>query len=273
MKIKNVKAQSKRTKLEFVDTEDVHQEGSEANDNDQYEDESGTDFKFSILNGKRKRCKKFSKGDCDLLIELYEKYCTGLDTSSSAASVKRRNDAWECITNEFNHRQSNGILRDQAELKIKIKNLKAMRVKSEPTDNQTSMYEPSKIEANVETSTPIIKQTIIHNRALAEQTSQQHHHDEPPLRIVASQSGIQNTRRGNDDIQPTGDGFYDEFEVEYVQQQPPKVTNVNPPQDESREIERIRKENLLIKNAVLKKKERLLELQIALAERNLRRQM
>lgn len=34
---------------------------------------------------------------------------------------------------------------------------------------------------------------------------------------------------------------------------------------------RIRKENLLLKNAVLRKKERLLELQIALAERNLRR--
>lgn len=43
--------------------------------------------------------------------------------------------------------------------------------------------------------------------------------------------------------------------------------------DERDEIEKIRKENLLIKNSVLKKKERLLELQIALAERNLRRQI
>lgn len=40
--------------------------------------------------------------------------------------------------------------------------------------------------------------------------------------------------------------------------------------DEDKELERIRKENILLKNSVLLK-ERLLELQISLAERNLRR--
>ena len=42
---------------------------------------------------------------------------------------------------------------------------------------------------------------------------------------------------------------------------------------EDKEVEKIRRENILLKNAVLRKKERLLELQIALAERNLRRQL
>jgi hypothetical protein len=40
---------------------------------------------------------------------------------------------------------------------------------------------------------------------------------------------------------------------------------------EDKEDARIRKENLLLKNSVLRKKERLLELQISLAERTLRR--
>lgn len=271
MKIKNIKAQSKRTKLEFVDTD----ANDESNDNHQYEDHgdgdgSGTDFKFSILNAKRKRCKKFSSGDCDLLIELYEKYCTGLDTSSAATSVKRRNESWDMLTNEFNHRQTNGIMRDQAELRIKIKNLKAMRVKTEPNDSGSTVFEASQIEAKVEASTPIV-QTIIHNRALAQQTSQQH--NETPLRIVASHSGGTTTsvRHKNHDIATPGDGYYDEFEVEYIQQKPKATKNSDT--DDSKEIERIRKENLLIKNSVLKKKERLLELQIALAERNLRRQI
>lgn len=43
--------------------------------------------------------------------------------------------------------------------------------------------------------------------------------------------------------------------------------------EDDKEIEKIRRENVLLKNAVLRKKERLLELQIALAERNLRRQL
>lgn len=270
MKLKNIKAQSKKTKLEFVDTEDANEES----DNDQYEDNadgegSATDFKF-ILNGRRKRCKKFSKGDCDLLIELYEKYCTNLDSSSSAVSVKRRNDAWECLTNEFNHRQTNGIHRDQAELKIKIKNLKASRVKTEPNDT-ASVFETSSVEANVEASTPVLK-TIIHNRSLA-QTNQQR--QDTPLRIVASHGSNPNVRRHEDHAPAsTGDGFYDEFEVEYIQQPPKAQSSSNATSsNDSKEIERIRKENLLIKNSVLKKKERLLELQIALAERNLRRQI
>lgn len=72
MKLKNIKAQSKRTKLEFVDTEVT--QGSDGNEPNQFEenpdgDGSGTDLKF-IINGKRKRCKKFSQAECDLLIEL-----------------------------------------------------------------------------------------------------------------------------------------------------------------------------------------------------------
>lgn len=53
--------------------------------------------------------------------------------------------------------------------------------------------------------------------------------------------------------------------------QPTPVAVRSPVVTEDKEETRIRKENLLLKNAVLRKKERLLELQIALAERNLRR--
>lgn len=55
---------------------------------------------------------------------------------------------------------------------------------------------------------------------------------------------------------------------------PQKTTNsTSATSGDDREIEKIRRENLFIKNSVLKKKERLLELQIAIAERNLRRQI
>lgn len=156
-----------------------------------------------------------------------------------------------------------------------------MRFKSEPNDSGSTVFEGGKIEPNIDASTPLVKQTmIIHNRALAQQTNHQqeehqNHDQEPPLRIVASHSGTHNVRRNEDIAATTGDGYYDEFEVEYVHQQPPppKRAKMSEEIDDNKEIERIRKENLLIKNSVLKKKERLLELQIALAERSLRRQI
>lgn len=191
-----------------MDTEDANEESD-----NEYEDinadgeGSGADYKF-VFNGKRKRCKKFSKGDCDLLIELFERYCTGLDSSSSAVSVKRRSDAWEGLTNEFNSRQINGIMRDQAELKIKIKNLKAMRVKTEPNETSSSVFETTNEQVE-SSSTPIVK-TIIHNRALA--TKQQSPSQNRPLRIVASHSN--SNLKQNEVIAPPGDGYFDEFEVE-----------------------------------------------------------
>jgi cyclopropane fatty-acyl-phospholipid synthase-like methyltransferase len=61
------------------------------------------------------------------------------------------------------------------------------------------------------------------------------------------------------------------MKIQKVQQiksyQNQRVTTTKDELDEAR----VRKENLLLKNACLKKKERLLELQIAIAERNLRK--
>lgn len=211
MKLKNIKAQSKKTKLEFVDTtnnEDDSDDQSNDGDLEELEDHqrgsSSNDFKYGIF-GKRKRCKKFSKGDCDLLLQLFDKHCSNLDSSSSAHSVKKRSDAWDSLTTEFNRRQTNGITRDQGELKIKIKNLKASRIKTEPSESPSTIFEAAD---QMEASTPIVK-NIIHNRSLAQSSSQT---QQRPLRIVSTASNAD--LKHNDGIGSTGDMFYDEFEVE-----------------------------------------------------------
>lgn len=269
MKLKNIKTLSKRAKLEYVDVEENEDQQHNNSDQEEYEEHnqgsSSNDFKFGAF--KRKRCKKFSKAECDLLIELHDKYCHNLDSSSAPNSVKKRHEAWENLTNEFNIRQTsvNGLLRDQGELKIKMKNLKAMRVKSEPSESSAVFEITSKTE-NFEASTPIVKNI----------TRSDQHHQQPsnPIRIVTSSTQLANKDINN--IDTPQEPYYDEFEVEYINQTPsqskPSLNSVKSVNNDQ-EIERIRKENLLIKNSVLKKKERLLELQIALAERSLRRQI
>lgn len=212
MKLKNIKASSKKSKnsLEFVDTTNNEDSDEQTNNEDQedFEDHqrgsSSNDFKYG---NKRKRCKKFSKGDCDLLLQLFDKHCSSLDSSSSAHSVKKRNDAWDNLTQEFNLLQTNGISRDQGELKIKIKNLKASRIKTEPNDSPSAVFEATD---QLETSTPVVK-NIIHNRSLA-QSSSQTQLPQRPLRIVSTTSNLD--LKHNDGIGSSSDMFYDEFEVE-----------------------------------------------------------
>jgi hypothetical protein len=145
MKVKNMKAASKRTKLDSDDPlnykrKDSSNEDSMNENEDDYEDSQQHNDSFdnkSFSSKSRKRCKKFTKSECELLIKLYEKHCSNLDTSSSANSVKKRQDAWEALTEEFNSQQASGITRDCGELKIKIKNIKAMRVKTEPPEDRS----------------------------------------------------------------------------------------------------------------------------------------
>lgn len=149
-KIKNLKAQSKKANLKSeVGQQDplAGENGNETNDDDEYEmDMSQNDEDTKPLmnqcssNGSnkiRKRCKKFTKEECDLLLTLHDKYCSNLDTSSTSNSVKKRQEAWDSLTIEFNDLQSSGITRECNELKIKYKNLKALKVKTEPIEPQT----------------------------------------------------------------------------------------------------------------------------------------
>lgn len=99
----------------------------------------------------RKRCKKFTVEEQDLLLQLHDKYCGHLDTSSTPNSVKRRNDAWEKLTEEYNHLQQTGVYRECNELKIKIKNIRALRVKTEPSE-QERIIQNSQIYSESDTS-------------------------------------------------------------------------------------------------------------------------
>lgn len=121
--------------------------GNDTNDDDEYEmdmsqneEDTKPIISQSSSNGSnkiRKRCKKFTKEECDLLISLHEKYCSNLDTSSTSNSVKKRQEAWDSLTIEFNDLQSSGVTRECNELKIKYKNIKALKVKTEPIEPQT----------------------------------------------------------------------------------------------------------------------------------------
>ncbi|KAG5681977.1 hypothetical protein PVAND_011376 [Polypedilum vanderplanki] len=256
MKVKNMKAQSnKRPKMEVIEddkdnTSDINESKHGDNNEEDHNNETDANQSHSEQNSSkpaRKRCKKFSKTECDLLLNLYEKHCQGLDSSCSASSIKRRSEAWKLLTEDFNKQQTTNIRRDENELKIKIKNIKAMKVKSEPSmENIKQSNSPTSVSL-----TPIkvveVKKSI------------------HPSNVVSSK--IDNY--SNIDIVTTEALYEDEddYEEEYIQPMPMQRN------DEDKELERVRRENILLKNAVLKKKERLLELQIALAERNLRRQI
>lgn len=149
MKLKNIKASTskKRPKLEHspssteITTERISRKLSGNDDDDEEMDEDDEDQEYEeheiiihnsseSFNKARKRCKKFTKAESALLETLYEKHFFGLDSSCSATSVKKRSDAWTNITKSFNE-QNSGVSRDISELKIKIKNIKAMRMKGE----------------------------------------------------------------------------------------------------------------------------------------------
>jgi hypothetical protein len=213
MKLKNIKATSKRSKpelLEMADSEDSDDQdgGDDDERNKDRRSKDSVEFKLNFP-GKRKRCKKFSKQDCDLLITLYDKYCTNLDNSTSFSSIKRRNDAWDKVLNEFNSKQRSGIERELSELKIKIKNLKALRIKMEPNDsNDTSIYDDSNQDL-LSASTPMGKNIIP-----SQKTSQ----SQLPIKIVASTSSSNLSKQQQNNHRESliigNSEFYDEFEVE-----------------------------------------------------------
>lgn len=176
LKIKNLKAQSKKTKLEIGNdplSENHSVNGTvvenDMNDDDEeYEPDNSDELDTKPIinrnnsNKTRKRCKKFTKDECDLLFKLYEEICVGLDSSSTPNSVKKRNDAWDNLTASFNQQQTSGMLRECNELKIKIKNLKASRVKIEP-DTEQRVVRNSHLFNESETSG---SKTIIEDRKI-----------------------------------------------------------------------------------------------------------
>lgn len=113
MKLKNLKSQSKRGKLES-DDETIEQH---------VVDEDGKVQKFVIVK-KRKRCKMFTPEENELLQKLVEKYTECLDTSQTRSAIENRNKSWQSIVDEFNAANLN-ISRDINELKIKYKNMKS----------------------------------------------------------------------------------------------------------------------------------------------------
>ncbi|CAG9802058.1 unnamed protein product [Chironomus riparius] len=270
-KIKNLKAQSKKVNLKLETSQqdplasnDV-MNGDNGNDtNDEYEmDVSQTDEDTKPIishcssngsNKTRKRCKKFTKEECDLLLSLHEKYCANLDTSSTANSVKKRQEAWDNLTYEFNDLQSSGVTRECNELKIKYKNIKALKVKTEPMESQTIVNNMRVFNESDSSSKAVVEdRKIISTR---------------PIRSLQNPA-VTKTFAHLANSTATNDMFYDDDDYE----EDFNHGNHKQPTHEDKEVEKVRRENILLKNAVLRKKERLLELQIALAERNLRRQL
>jgi Myb/SANT-like DNA-binding domain len=141
MKLKNLKAQTKKVKLE--DTTIVERL------DDCQDSEHDTSIETKPLGQKvtRKRSKVWKVEETDLLKELVEKYCHCLDTSQTRESLELRISAWETITEEFNRSKDNSTHRDMSELKIKLKNMKAKRssFKTESESGQ-SFVEQSYIE-------------------------------------------------------------------------------------------------------------------------------
>ena len=207
-------------------------------------------FIFLLKKTPRKRGKLFATEETLLLQELVEQHIESLDTSLSRESLDNRQKAWEALTEEFNKHEVANISRDIAELKIKYKNMKAQR----SNDNYKTEHI---LEQQV---VHIISQdnTISKGRVIS-QTSQND-------RIMTNSVESPSKNRSYDVLLETIDQDYDFIEEE--EYSPPAHKSNG---DDDKEMERIRKENLLLKNSVLRKKERLLELQISLAERNLRR--
>lgn len=165
LKIKNLKAQSKKTKLEVNDplsenhstNGNIAEQDMNEEDEEYDQDNSDVDTKPIINNKVRKRCKKFTKEECELLYKLYEQYCVNLDSSSTPNSVKKRNEAWDNLTTAFNQQQKSGVLRECNELKIKVKNLKASRVKIEPDSDRVNNSQ-SYIESDTSASKGVVVQ-------------------------------------------------------------------------------------------------------------------
>lgn len=174
---------------------------------------------------------------------MIEQHIETLDTSLTRENLDLKNRAWEIVTDEFNKAQPSDFHRSLGELKIKYKNLKAQRL------NEAIRMESEHLKE---------ENTVVH--IMPESSA-----DRKPLRgTILNQSMSARSSSQNKAYEVIVENVDSEFE--YVEEE-----YVSKSTEDDKELERIRKENILLKNSVLKKKERLLELQISIAERTLRR--
>jgi hypothetical protein len=153
------------------------------------------------------------------------------------------------------------------ELKTKYKNMKRFTLKSDKEEPRILNQESTTEEA---APSPQKKVRIIGVTGLSEST--------PVILSKKPNSESKSYYSGLDELDPTWDNSDDDVSFSKSSQDLnliffsfPQYPQVSVNSTIDKQDEAIRKENLLLKNSVLRKKERLLELQIALAERNLRR--
>lgn len=296
MKLKNYKAQSRR-----------NTEKPEVEDTETYEEIEETEDGTQVINKvvfvkKRKRCKMFTQEEQELLQALVEKYNECLDTSQTRDAIRNRKSSWQTIHDEFNAAGLN-ISRDLSELKIKYKNMKSNGTSfsveskgSSSMDNNTYIElhqieesPPTKTIQTINSSTvkkartqrkPIV---FLKKELASSEVSEIHMEILPDSNLnqrIKSNIEVRNQfENETDDDYETEDDLGDFDFVPTLKKS--KISHINQPlrrdigsssiSSIDRDETRLRKENLLLKNACLRKKERLLELQIALAERNLRR--
>lgn len=226
------------------------------------EDEADSEPNESVTSKKsvRKRTKIFSQQETQLLQDLFDEHIgTTLDSSLSKESMDAKYKAWDLITEEFNKAQVSEVPREVQELKIKYKNMKAFRT------NLLSKSEGGN-ESVEEAVVHIIPESSVRKLRRVQQPTTQN------IKIIPT-SNISSPSKNRDiafDIVMENDDQEYEYIEDCDDDDLPVVRKAANPEDD-KEMERIRKENLLLKNSVLRKKERLLELQISIAERNLRR--
>lgn len=258
MKLKNLKAHNRRSTSKgeesktLVELEDIQT------------DEDGSQIKVLIAK-KRKRSKMFTQAEQTLLQSLVEKFSECLDISQTREAIANRNRSWQSIHEEFNAAKLN-IYRELSELKIKYKNMKSNGLNFNCSESHDQSLITA-VEGEYETPITLPKKANLRLKPA-----------ETPLKMVKmnkspKKKAIEYVKMDED----SEDEFDTEDDIDDLTFIPMAKTSKYSPKVETavadKEEIRLRKENLLLKNACLKKKERLLELQIAIAERNLRRQV
>lgn len=278
MKLKNIKAQNKKSVSvcgEVIEFEEVPADET-------CFDQSPVVTKINVAT-KRKRGKMFTQEEQDLLQTLVTKYSECLDTSQTREAISSRKSSWETIQKEFNAAKLN-IARDLSELKIKYKNMKSngtnFNVSSSEQEEKSSFRDSNcsfRFEiVEAQTVDPIAQKVVTRQK--------------PPVVVVETKeieppSKVQKLYKARnsytyDDSEEESETDDDVDDLEFVPElKRKKIISLATPTnskklstlDDEEEI-KLRKENLLLKNSCLKKKERLLELQISIAERQFRRE-
>lgn len=263
MKLKNLKAQNRRNT------------GNKSSDSTLEFDEIHTDEDKSLIVRnvqivkKRKRGKMFTQEEQELLQSLVQsKYSECLDISQTREAIANRKSSWFAIHEEFNAAKLN-IPRDLAELKIKYKNMKSNG------KNFNCSERPLFHQSSLDTLTYTIEEEL-HSVAGKSNTPMKSSKTSlTPARNKKLQKVVVQSvpSLDEDDTEDEFDTEDDMDDLNFIPLKKSKLTyaKAQPMSTISNDETALRRENLMLKNACLKKKERLLELQIALAERNLRR--